>query len=971
METITLQGVRVHNLKNISLEIPRNRLIVITGVSGSGKSSLAFDTIYAEGQRRYVESLSAYARQFLERMDKPDVDSISGIPPALAIEQKNRVRNARSTVGTTTEIDDYLRLLFARIGTTYCERCRQPVQKDLVATIQEWLFSLPERTRLLITFPFTTPLLNQEQAESGSSPLLNKEGAGSGLNWLIKKGFQRVLIGDDILELPSSEGLGVGFENRQPLNIQPTPCPSQEGNMRDILVVVDRLMLKQADRQRIADALETAYQEGNGALVVCVLEEDSEQVIKPLRSLSFRRYRFSRAFECANCGLQYAEPEPRMFSFNNPFGACPDCHGFGDRMTWNLDLIIPNWKKSIRDGAILPWNTPKGRGILQQLERIAPKYGFTLDMPVEQLTPPQRAFLIEGNAEFIGILPFFDSLEEQKYKMFVRVFMSRFRGYATCPACKGSRLKPAAGFVRVGGKTIHEIARMTVAEASRFFATLPLSEFERGVAERLLDELRTRLRYLLDVGLDYLTLNRLSRTLSGGEMQRIHLAASLGTSLVSSLYVLDEPSVGLHPRDNARLIALLKTLRDKGNTVIVVEHDLDMMRESDFLIDLGPQAGEQGGEVVFAGTTRALLSPNGAASLTGQYLRGERAIPLPASRRTPTEQCLRLEGASEHNLRGIDVTFPLGLFVCVTGVSGSGKSTLISDLLYPALKDERRPGNGFAALHGREHIADAILVDQSPIGRTPRSNPVTYMNAFDDIRKLFAATRLAQMRGYTAGTFSFNVAGGRCDVCEGNGQIEVDMQFLADVSLTCETCGGTRYKRDVLDVTWNGLTIHEVLNLTVDEAVVRFDAQRRLTNKLKTLQAVGLGYLRLGQPATTLSGGEAQRLKLAEQLADKRKERTLYLFDEPTTGLHLADIAKLLDCFRQLLDRGHSLIVIEHNLDVIKCADYLIDIGPDGGDRGGRIVAQGTPEAVAQVAASHTGRALRAYLEQIFVENFN
>jgi len=961
MDTIDLQGVRVHNLKNISLEIPRNRLIVITGVSGSGKSSLAFDTIYAEGQRRYVESLSAYARQFLERMDKPDADSISGIPPAIAIEQKNRVRNARSTVGTTTEIDDYLRLLFARIGVTYCERCRQPVRNDSIDAMLEFVFGLPEKTRFLITFPLPPDFRGLQDL-------------GSLRDLLFRKGFQRVLIGDDIVSIEEDDLR----EFQQP---HPQPLPNREGssktpllrrgdgvrsesvrNERDILVVVDRLMLKDADRQRIADALETAYQEGNGRLAVCVLEEETEQVTHPLRPLPFRRHHFSRAFECANCGIPYAEPEPRMFSFNNPFGACPDCHGFGDRMTWNLDLIIPNWKKSIRDGAILPWNTPKSRGILRQLERIAPKYGFTLDTPVEELTPPQRAFLIEGNAEFIGILPFFDMLEEQKYKMHVRVFMSKFRGYATCPTCKGSRLKPAAGFVRVGGKTIHDVARMTVAEASRFFATLPLSEFERGVADRLLDELRNRLQYLLDVGLDYLTLNRLSRTLSGGEMQRIHLAASLGTSLVGSLYVLDEPSVGLHPRDSARLIALLKTLRDKGNTVIVVEHDLEMMRESDFLIDLGPQAGEQGGEVVFAGATRDLLSPNGAASLTGHYLRGELTIPLPASRRVPTDACLRLEGASEHNLKEIDVTFPLGLFVCVTGVSGSGKSTLISDILYPALKDECRPGNGFAALHGREQITDAMLVDQSPIGRTPRSNPVTYMNAFDDIRKLFAATRLAQMRGYTAGTFSFNVAGGRCDVCEGNGQIEVDMQFLADVYLTCETCNGRRYKRDVLDVLWNGLTIHDVLNLTVNEAVVRFEGQRSLLNKLKTLQAVGLGYLRLGQPATTLSGGEAQRLKLAEQLADKRKERMLYLFDEPTTGLHLADIERLLDCFRQLLARGHSLIVIEHNLDVIKCADYLIDLGPDGGDRGGRIVAQGTPETMAQVAASHTGRFLRAYL---------
>jgi excinuclease ABC subunit A len=647
-------------------------------------------------------------------------------------------------------------------------------------------------------------------------------------------------------------------------------------------------------------------------------------------------------------------------------------------MSVDMNRVVPNPRKNIREGAIVPWTTPMSQGIIRQLTKIAPKYGFTVDTPIDQLTPQQRAFLEDGNYEFIGIKPFFDHLEEKKYKMHVRVFLSKFRGYNRCPACGGSRLNRDAGQVVVGGETIDGIAGKTIAEAKAFFDALALTEFESNVVSKVVQEIQNRLQYLVDVGLDYLTINRLSRTLSGGEAQRIHLATSLGTSLVGSLYVLDEPSIGLHPRDNTKLINILKALRDKGNTVLVVEHDAEMIQQSDYVIDMGPKAGEHGGEVVFAGPTVELLDgksrsagienfvgiENAAASssLTAQYLRGEKSVPAPLSRRLHPGMSLTLKGAFEHNLQRIDVEVPLGLFVCVTGVSGSGKSTLVEDLLYKALKDERQPGNGFDDLEGRNYITDVVMVDQSPIGRTPRSNPVTYLKAFDDIRKLFSASRVAKERGYSPGTFSFNVAGGRCDVCEGSGQIQVEMQFLADLYLTCDACNGTRYKPEVLQATYRNKNIYEVLQLTVDEAVHFFIEQRRIVKKLKVLQDVGLGYLRLGQPATTLSGGEAQRVKLAAHLSDRRKKRILYLFDEPTTGLHFDDIATLLECFHRLVDYGHSLLVIEHNLDVIKCADYIIDLGPEGGDKGGRVVACGSPEDVCQIEKSYTGKYLKSYL---------
>ena len=929
MDSIRIEKAKVHNLKNISVEIPRNRLVVITGVSGSGKSSLAFDTIYAEGQRRYVESLSAYARQFLERMDKPNVESIQGICPAIAIEQKNRVRNARSTIGTTTEIYDYLRLLFARIGKTYCEKCHRLVQKDSIDFILEQFFKLPEKTKFMVTFPLAGKYALEHEEWHIKDHMTELERLKE---LLISKGFLRVLVHGKIVYLEDED-----FHF------------TDEGQ---VFVIVDRLVLRDDIRQRLADALETAYQEGNGQLAIVTIGDPGSP---------FYFHRFSRKFECSRCSIEYTEPEPRLFSFNNPYGACPECHGFGDKMSWDLDLIIPNWKKSIHEGAIVPWTTPKSAGIVRQLKRIAPKYGFTFDTPIEELTQEQLNLIIEGNREFIGIFPFFDYLERKKYKMYVRVFMSKFRGYTPCPVCKTSRLNPAANLVKVGGLGIHEIARMTIAEAKYFFDVLELSEFELNIVRKVIEEIRNRLQYLVDVGLDYLTINRLSRTLSGGEMQRIHLATSLGTSLVSSLYVLDEPSIGLHPRDNMKLIHILKSLRDKGNTVLVVEHDAEMIRQSDYVIDMGPKAGDHGGEIVFSGATDQLLKQSNG-SLTGQYLRDEQSVPLPSSRRSPSEMFLTLHEASEHNLKQIDVNIPLGLFVCITGVSGSGKSTLVEDVLYKALKDERREGHGYRTLSGREHISDMVMVDQSPLGKTPRSNPITYIKAFDDIRKLFAATRLAHERGYTPGAFSFNIAGGRCEVCDGSGQIQVEMQFLADVYLTCEACHGTRYKPDVLEVKYRNHTIHDVLNMTVDEALRFFIEQRRIMNKMKVLQEVGLGYLRLGQPATTLSGGEAQRLKLAAHLADKRKKRILYLFDEPTTGLHFDDISKLLNCFNQLIQRGHSLIVIEHNLDVIKCADYIIDLGPEGGDKGGEIVAYGTPEEICQVKSSYTGKYLKSYL---------
>ncbi len=937
MNQISIKGARVHNLKNIDLDIPRNKLIVITGVSGSGKSSLAFDTLYAEGQRRYVESLSAYARQFLERMDKPDVDAIYGISPAIAIEQKNHVRNSRSTVGTATEIYDYLRLLFARIGKTYCYRCGKPVQRESVEAIVEKIFQMGPKTRFMIAFPLQLErALETSKGWSDQEYAIFREG-------LLKKGFRRILVNDEIFSLEEET---------------PRLIPGSE-----IGVVIDRMSLSEDIRERLVEALEIAYVEGQGRLIVKTVEGVNAPHPEG------KSFKFSRNFECYPCGITYEEPEPRLFSFNNPYGACPECQGFGNKIVIDMDLVIPDKTKSIRQGAIVPWTAPICRGIISRLERIAPRYGFSIDTPLYKLTEDQMRLIIQGNDQFIGIIPFFDFLEMKKYKVHVRVFLSRFRGYRECSLCKGSRLKEKALWVKIQGATIYDIARKTTLEAKTFFDQLPLTPFEEQIAHKIVEEIKNRLQYLIDVGLDYLTLDRLSRTLSGGEAQRINLATSLGSSLVSSLYVLDEPSIGLHPRDTDRLIRILKALRDKGNTIVVVEHDKDIIKASDHIVDLGPGAGEHGGKVVFSGSLKQLYQD--PHSLTGKYLRGEKEISFHSGRsgifrrRSPNGDYLEIQNAYLHNLKNIQVRIPLKVLTCVTGVSGSGKSTLIHEILYKGLTGERKPGNGYNGIKGQELISDVILVDQSPIGRTPRSNPVTYIKAFDEIRSLFASTLSAKRSGYKPGHFSFNVARGRCEACKGEGFIKVEMQFLADLFLTCESCGGKRYKNEILKIKFNGKNIADILEMTVTEALAFFADHKKIVEKLQVLEDVGLGYIRLGQPATTLSGGEAQRVKLAAHLANRKKGSALYLFDEPTTGLHLDDIAKLLLCFDKLLDKGHSVVIIEHNLEVIRCADYILDLGPEGGERGGRLIACGTPEEIAKSPESYTGKFLRPYLKAL------
>ncbi len=909
---IEIIGARTHNLKNINLRLPRNRLIVITGVSGSGKSSLAFDTLYAEGQRRYVESLSSYARQFLERMDRPDVDEIRGISPAVAIEQKNPTRSSRSTVGTATEVHDYLRLLFARVGRTFCPDCGVEVKKEQVSDVLETLRSLPAGTRVILSYP-----LEIEGDPEATIAALRESG------------FFRLL---------RSDGSMVTLDE-----IEPAELPGME-------VVVDRLIVHPGEEARWADSVRLAYREGKGVVVLTIHGE--------------RRLRFSQRFECSRCGRSFIEPEPRLFSFNNPFGACPVCKGFGDIIEIDLDLVVPDKTRSIRQGAIEPWNTPTHSHLWRWLVRNGPKHGVDVDKPFGELSEEELEFVLNGNGEFPGIYGFFEWLETKKYKIGVRVFLSRYRGYVRCHACGGTRLRPEALYVRVNGATIADVSAMTISEARRFFDELRLSEFEEEIAASILRELRNRLGYLEDVGLGYLTLDRRTATLSGGEFQRINLASALGSQLVGSLYVLDEPSIGLHPRDTHRLVQILLKLRDIGNTVVVVEHDRDTMEMADHIVDLGPGAGEDGGRVVFQGTYEELRRDG--RSLTGSYLRGNRQIPIPDSRRRPTGKSLVVLGAAEHNLKNIDVEIPLGLFVVVTGVSGSGKSSLVYDVLYTGLKRKLRSWKGRVGRHrdilGAEHLDDVVLVDQSPIGKTPRSNPATYVKAFDGIRQAFAQTRAARVRGLTPGHFSFNVPGGRCETCQGAGVVKMEMQFLADLYLECETCGGKRYRNEILEIRYRGKNISEVLEMTVDEAYEFFRAHPAVVQRLQLLRDVGLGYIRLGQPATTLSGGEAQRVKLAAHMASKPGKHILYLFDEPTTGLHFEDIRKLLECFERLIRSGNSVLVIEHNLDVIKCADWVIDLGPEGGEAGGYVVATGPPEQIAASSASYTGQYLRRIL---------
>ena len=973
---IVVRGARTHNLKNVDLTLQTRTLIVMTGVSGSGKSSLAFDTIYAEGQRRYVESLSAYARQFLERMEKPDVDSIEGICPAIAIRQKNSIRNPRSTVGTTTEIHDYLRLLYARVGRTFCRSCGREVIRETAEVVAARLGALPDGTRLLIGFEMpviTAPPLaaapETDEEEIAEEPADDAVAAAQptlpdlvdpfaeALAALRRKGFGRLLV----------DGTAVSLDDVDPAALR------DRGTLQ---VIVDRIKLDGDMRTRLTDSIETAYSEGGGAAFAIELRSDGNQT-----------HEFSERFECRPCGIQYEIPQPRLFSFNNPFGACPVCHGFGNVIELDMDLVVPDPSKSIQQNAIEPWSKPHYRAQLVELKRAAKARGIRTEVPWAKLTDEEKRFVVEGDespaagtererveaarrgaggpaVKFEGIKGFFRWLEKKKYKVHVRVFLSRYRGYLTCPDCAGARLRREARDVRVGDRTIDTVSALTVRQADAFFAALELSEKDAAIADKVLAEIRRRLGFLRDVGLDYLTLDRLSSTLSGGESQRINLATSLGSALVDTLYVLDEPSIGLHSRDNERLIAILRKLRDQGNTVLVVEHDADMIKVADTVVDMGLGAGEQGGRVIYTGTLEGLM--NEPRSLTAKYMRDELAIPLPAVRRKPTAQKIRIFGASEHNLKDVDVEIPLGVLTCVTGVSGSGKSTLVHEVIYAALKRakgdwDRRVGT-HAKLEGAELVSDVVLVDQNPIGRTPRSNPVTYLKAFDPIRELLASTKDARARGLTASHFSFNVPGGRCEACEGEGEVKVEMQFLADVFVPCDQCEGKRFKPQVLEVKYRGRGVDQVLDMTVREALTFFNGSPKVLRRLQVLDEIGLGYLRLGQPATTLSGGEAQRIKIAAHLSSNTGDRILYILDEPTTGLHFDDIAKLLAAFKKLLAAGHSLLVIEHNLDVVKTADWLIDLGPEGGEEGGEIVAVGTPEQLALVDASHTGRYLRDVL---------
>jgi excinuclease ABC subunit A len=942
-----VRRARVHNLKNVSVDVPHNAITVVTGVSGSGKSSLAFDTIYAEGQRRYVESLSAYARQFLERMEKPDVDEISGIAPAVAIRQKNSTRNPRSTVATATEIYDYLRLLFARCGQTFCIKCGTLVRRDNPDEIATKILSLAPGRRFYVLHllrlgtppPATGRRGTKKKVEAPAPEILR-----NALIDIQKRGFNRLYQEGRLHEFSSPESL---------LDVDFT---------KPVCVLVDRLAVNVESRSRLVDSIEICYREGNGE---AILEFVPDSAGNPAERLIF-----NDRFECKNDGTIYQEPEPRLFSFNNPYGACPRCQGFGNTIDFDLNLVVPDAGKSLDDGAIEPWTKPRYRTLLQEAKKWARSQGIATNVAWRHLTAEQRRLILEGDPAhgFDGVKGFFKYLERKKYKLHVRVFLSRYRGYALCPECGGTRLRPEARAVRVAGKSITEVCKLTVKEARTFFSTLQLSAAQAKVAEKILEELRSRLQFLDEVGLDYLTLDRLTSTLSGGESQRIQLATSLGSHLVGALYVLDEPSIGLHPRDTQRLIDILKSLRDLGNTVLVVEHDPDAIQSADCIIDLGPGAGELGGKLLFAGPYEAMLAE--PKSLTGRYLSGELRIPVPNNRHKPGGKFLRVFGANLHNLQNVDLMIPLGTFTVVTGVSGSGKSSLVHDVLFRALAAKRNGGSVkefCERLEGDAEIREVVIVDQSPIGRTPRSNPATYLKAFDAIREVFADTPDAKRRGYAAGHFSFNVPGGRCETCQGDGTVTVEMQFLADVELICEECRGTRFKSGVLEVRYHNKNVHEVLQLTVREALNFFINIPKAISKLKVLNEIGLGYLRLGQSATTLSGGEAQRLKLAAHLSRTENKGILYILDEPTTGLHFDDIAKLLAAFRKLQDSGASLLVIEHNLDVIKSADWVIDLGPEGGDQGGKIVATGTPEQVARNAGSHTGR----YLARVLSANGN
>lgn len=923
-DAITLRGVKTHNLKNIDVTIPHGTFAVVTGVSGSGKSSLAFDTLYAEGRRRYVESLSAYSRQFLERIEKPDLDFVSGVLPAIAIEVKNVVNNARSTVGTQTELNDYLRLLFARIGVTYCSSCGRPVKSDTPASIVEKVSrNLPED---FVTVAF--PMVINQKTRSFAREMFDE---------FERQGFLNFLISGKELSLED-----IRKHNQKSLG--------------RVLVVVDSLEFKPANRSRFLESVETALKYGKGLV----------SIVSKQKGGTLER-KFSNRFYCAECDIEYRAPDPNSFSFNSPLGACPECQGFGRVITIDWNLVVPNPRLSIAEGVIEPWTKPSASWELKQLKEFCKRRKIPIDRPFSQLKEQERKWILEGSddKDFFSVRDFFKYLEKKTYKMHVRIFLSKYRGFLPCPKCRGARLKPEALSVKVSDKNIAELSALTIASLRDFFESVKFSEHDQAVSEPVLLEIKNRLSFLVEVGLGYLTLDRLSRTLSGGEAQRIHLAASLGSALVDTLYVLDEPSVGLHERDNVLLIRLLEKLRNLGNTVVVVEHDRTMIEAADQVIDLGPLGGERGGKIVFSGPFSQLSSAQN--SYTARYFRNEFKIERHfVTKNGHAPKAIRIYKAIEHNLKGISLEIPLHQFVVITGVSGSGKSTLMYDILYANYLRWRgrsvQEVGRVSAIEGWGEVQDLLLIDQSPIGRTPRSNPVTYVKAFDQIRKVFAQTREAKMRRLTPGHFSFNVPGGRCEKCEGGGAEKIEMHFLADIFITCEACGGSRFQSSILEVKYRGKNIREVLEMTIEEALDFFKDEPKICNPLSILKQVGLGYLRLGQSATTLSGGEAQRLKLASELSRATHDNLLYLFDEPTTGLHYYDIAALLSAFETLLKRGHSLCVIEHNMEVIKCADYVVDLGPEGGEHGGEVVYAGPLEGLLKEPRSHTGIALKKYL---------
>ncbi len=918
-DRIIIRGAREHNLKNIDLEIPRDQLVVITGLSGSGKSSLAFDTIYAEGQRRYVESLSAYARQFLEQMEKPDVDSIEGLSPAISIEQKTTSKNPRSTVGTVTEIYDYLRVLFARIGVPHCPSCGQVISAQTVQQMVDRIATLPVGTKLLILAPVI-------RGRKGEYRKLFFD--------LRRQGYARVRVNGQQRELTEEIEL-------------------DKNKKHTIEVIVDRLIVRETLGNRLADSLETSLRLADGVVQV--------------ETLDGQAFVFSERLACAKCGISFPEVSPRMFSFNNPYGACPECGGIGTRYELDPELLVPDPRKSLKQGALAPWAGKESVYFKQTLQVLARRHRFSLDTPWEKLGRKTRELVLRGEPAggFEGVLKVLDRRYKETLAEETRLLIERFMSLRDCPACGGSRLRPETLGVKIAGRSIADIVTLTIKRAAEFFDGLKLSEREATIARRVLKEIRERLGFLTNVGLDYLTLDRAAATLAGGEGQRIRLATQIGSSLVGVLYILDEPSIGLHQRDNRRLLETLKRLRDLGNTVLVVEHDEETIRSADYVIDLGPGAGELGGHVVAVGTPDEIMG--NAASLTGKYLARELRIPIPARRRRPNGKFLTIHGPRQHNLKGMPVKIPLATFTSITGVSGSGKSTLVNDILFRALaqmlhRAQERPGM-HERIEGAQHVDKVIDIDQSPIGRTPRSNPATYTGLFTFIRTLFARTQDARVRGYKPGRFSFNVKGGRCEACQGDGLVKIEMHFLPDVYVTCEVCKGKRYNRETLDIRYKGRNIAEVLDMTVHEALAFFEPVPPIKAKLQTLHDVGLDYIRLGQSATTLSGGEAQRVKLSTELSRRATGRTLYILDEPTTGLHFADIQRLLDVLNKLVDQGNTVVIIEHNMDVIKTADWVIDLGPEGGDEGGRVIATGTPEEVArQAAKSYTGQFLKRVL---------